>query len=132
MARIHVRKASDGETRSFDKGHGEILDFGGRAVAGRYTFEPGWRWTTHMAARVGTRTCEAAHFGYCLSGRMTIRMDDGETVGVSAGVFITVAPGHDAWVEGDEPCVVVDFTGAESFARRSEEAGARAPAQPIH
>lgn len=118
MARIDIRKASKGESRSFGKGHAEIQDFGGHAVAGRYTFEPGWRWSTHMSEKVGTPSCQATHFGYCLSGRMTIRMDDGESADVSAGDFLTISPGHDAWVVGDEPCVVLDFAGAEHYARR--------------
>ena len=26
--------------------------------------------------------------------------------------------GHDAWVVGDEPCVQVDFTGMETYAKK--------------
>lgn len=119
MARLDIRKASQGESRTFGKGRAEIQDFGGHAVAGRYTFEPGWRWSTHMSAKVGTPTCQATHFGYCLAGRMTIRMNDGESMDMSAGDFVTISPGHDAWVVGDEPCVFLDFAGAENYAQKT-------------
>lgn len=129
MAGIDIRRASAGETRDFDNGHAEIQDFGGHVVAGRYTFEPGWRWSTDIGPTAGTRTCTASHFGYCVSGRMKVRMDDGETVDVGAGDFMTIRPGHDAWVVGDETCVILDFTGAENYVRASfsRDAGIHAP-----
>ena len=50
------------------------------------------------------------HHIYVISGSMTVRMDDGEERTVNAGDLVDVGPGHDAWVEGDEPCVSIDMS----------------------
>jgi mannose-6-phosphate isomerase-like protein (cupin superfamily) len=46
-----------------------------------------------------------------VSGRMRIRMDDGAEGEVGPGDVFMVPPGHDAWVVGDEPCIMFDFAG---------------------
>ena len=58
-----------------------MVDLDGRMV-GRATFEPGWRWSEHVKPLAGTDSCQAAHAGYFLAGRMRIRMDDGGGGGV--------------------------------------------------
>ena len=65
---------------------------------------------------VGT---QAAHVGSFISGRMKIVMDDGEEQEFGPGDFMTAAPGHDAWVLGDEPCVVVDWQAFTDYAKAS-------------
>jgi hypothetical protein len=50
---------------------------------------------------------------------MVVRMDDGTEDRIGPGDVVVIPPGHDAWVVGDEPCVQIDFTGMETYARRS-------------
>ncbi|MFD9411494.1 cupin domain-containing protein [Streptomyces sp. NPDC059989] len=106
------------ERRPFEdgKGHLDVLETDGGSV-GRAVFEPGWKWSEHIKPLAGTDSCEAAHTGYVVSGRMKIVMNDGESGEVGAGDFISIAPGHDAWVLGDEQCVVLDWTGYGQFAK---------------
>ncbi len=97
------------ETRPFAaKGRAEIVNVGGMTV-GRGTFEPGWRWSEHVKPIAQTDSCQAAHAAYIVSGRMSVRMDDGTEKEVGPGDIMVAAPGHDAWVIGNEPCVMVDF-----------------------
>ncbi|OEJ93346.1 cupin domain-containing protein [Streptomyces thermolilacinus] len=106
------------ETRPFEGGKGrlELLNTEGGPV-GRAVFEPGWRWSEHVKPLAGTDSCQAAHTGYVVSGRVKIVMDDGETGEAGPGDFIMIEPGHDAWVVGDEPCVTLDWTGFGDYAR---------------
>jgi quercetin dioxygenase-like cupin family protein len=106
------------EVREFDHGRAEILSVGGAEV-GRMTFEPGWRWSNDIKPIAGTDSCEAPHFQYHLSGQLAIRMDDGEEFVAKAGDITSLPSGHDAWVVGDEPVVVVDWYGASNYAKGS-------------
>ena len=98
-------------------GHMDVVTLGDFTL-GRGVFEPGWRWSNDVKPIAGTDSCQAAHLGYFVSGRMTVRMDDGEQVDYGPGDFASMAPGHDAWVVGDEPCVFVDWQGFEDYAKR--------------
>ena len=91
----------------------------GDGVVGRATFQPGWRWSEHVKPIAGTDSCQAAHFGYVVSGRQRAIMDDGTELEFAAGDVVTIPPGHDAVVVGDEPCVVIDFAGMEHYAEQS-------------
>lgn len=104
------------EVREFPKGRGEIINVGGETI-GRYTAEPGWRWTDHIKPAVGTELCEAPHFQYHISGRLGVRMADGTELEIGPGEVSVLPPGHDAWVVGDEPVVVVDWSGAYRWAK---------------
>jgi hypothetical protein len=64
------------ETRKFDKGLLELVTLGG-VTFGRGTFQPGWRWSTSVKPLVKTRSCEAPHLQYHVSGRLHVVMDDG-------------------------------------------------------
>jgi quercetin dioxygenase-like cupin family protein len=116
-----VRKSLDSpeETRLFEGGKGqlEIVNIEGGAV-GRATFEPGWKWSEHVKPIAKTDSCQAAHMGYFISGRMKVVMDNGEEMEFGPGDFMTAAPGHDAWIVGDEPCVVIDWQGFADYAKR--------------
>ena len=103
------------ETREFPNGRAEIITVGGAEV-GRMTFEPGWRWANDVKPIAGTDSCEAPHFQYHVSGRLAIRMDDGREIVAGPGDVTSLPSGHDAWVLGDEPVVVVDFYGASNYA----------------
>ena len=105
------------ETRTFPKGKADLINIGGGQV-GRLTFEPGWRWSEHIAPIAGTDSCQAPHLLYCLSGRMKVEMADGSEGEIGPGDVASIDPDHDAWVVGDEPCVAVDFGGYAQYAKR--------------
>lgn len=106
------------EVRPFTDGKGrvEIVRIGGLEV-GRGTFEPGWRWSENVKPLAGTDSCQFEHHGYIVSGRMVIRMDDGSEHELKAGDAVHIAPGHDAWIPGDEPCVMIDVGGVDDYAK---------------
>jgi hypothetical protein len=104
------------EVRAFPKGRLELLKIGG-AVIGRAIFEPGWRWATSVQPIAKTGSCEAPHFQYHLAGVLHIKMDDGTELDCRPGDVSLLPSGHDAWVVGDEPAIVVDFRGMLDFAR---------------
>jgi quercetin dioxygenase-like cupin family protein len=105
------------EVREFPKGRVGVVALGDVTV-GRGELEPGWRWSEHVGPIAGTASCEVAHTGYVLSGRMHVVMDDGAEGEAGPGDVFRIDPGHDAWVVGTEPCVFVDFTGMEHYAER--------------
>jgi len=108
---------SPGEVRTFDKGKLELINIGG-ATIGRAVFEPGWRWSTSVKPLVNTKSCEAPHFQYHISGTLKIVMDDGTEKECKAGDVSLLPSGHDAWVVGNEPVVVVDFQGMVDYAKQ--------------
>ena len=120
VAEVDVRNhdKSD-ETRPFTgKGFVDVVRLAGGTV-GRGTFEPGWHWAEHVKPIAGTESCQAAHLAYCVSGRMVVRMDDGTETEIGPGDVVSIPPGHDAWVVGNETCVQVDFSGMENYAKPS-------------
>ena len=119
MAELEVRDfQSADEVRPFvDKGRVEIVKLAGGTV-GMGTFEPGWRWSEHVKPLAGTDSCESAHMGYCISGRMIVHMDDGSDSEIGPGTVFAIPPGHDAEVVGDEACVLVDFGEVGGYAKR--------------
>jgi len=106
------------ETRPFEGGTGQVqlvnVDEGG---VGRATFLPGWRWSEHVMPIAQTDSCQAAHMGYFVSGRMKVVMDDGQEMEFGPGDFFVIPPGHDAWVEGNEPFVGFELMSAEQYAK---------------
>jgi hypothetical protein len=104
------------ELRRFPNGRLELITIGG-ATIGRAVFEPGWRWATSIQPIAKTRSCEAPHFQYHLSGVLRVRMDDGTEFDCKPGDVSLLPSGHDAWVVGDEAAVVVDFQGMVDYAR---------------
>jgi hypothetical protein len=112
----HKSFAKPEEVRDFPHGRAEILTLGESPV-GRLVFESGWRWSNDVKPIAKTASCEAPHFQYHVSGRLGIRMDDGTEFVASPGDLTSLPSGHDAWVIGDEPAVVVDFYGASNYAK---------------
>ena len=108
--------AKPDEVREFPNGRVELVKIGG-ATVGRATFEPGWRWSTSVQPLAKTKSCEAPHFQYHVSGVLKIRMDDGSEIECRAGDVSLLPSGHDAWVVGDQPAVVVDFQGMIDYAK---------------
>ena len=93
-----------------ERGRIEMVTLG-EVTVGRAVFQPGWRWSEDVKPAAGTELCEVAHTGYVVSGRECVRMADGTEVELGAGDAFVIAPGHDAWVIGSEPCVTLDFSG---------------------
>ena len=104
------------ETRSFEKGSLDLVDVAGAQI-GRLVLDPGWRWSDHVKPLAGTEWCEAPHFQYHVSGTLRIQMADGTELDAVAGDVTALPSGHDAWVVGDEPAVIVDWWGATDYAK---------------
>jgi hypothetical protein len=106
------------EVREFPNGRAEILAIASAQI-GRIVFQPGWRWSSDVKPIANTPSCEAPHFQYHVSGKLGIRMDDGTEYVAGPGDVTSLPSGHDAWVIGDEPAVVVDWFGASNYAKRA-------------
>ena len=104
------------EVREFPHGRVELVTLGGSQI-GRLILEPGWRWSNDVKPIAQTESCQAPHYQYHASGRLAIRMDDGSEFVAGPGDLTSLPRGHDAWVVGDEPVVVVDFFGASGYAK---------------
>ena len=116
-----VRKSLDSpeETRPFEGGTGqlEVVNLDGRCRRPG-DIPTGMEVVEHVKPIAKTDSCQAAHTGYFVSGRMKVVMDDGEEMEYGPGDFAVMAPGHDAWIVGDEPCVVIDWQGFADYAKR--------------
>jgi hypothetical protein len=110
---------SPDETRSFPKGKVELVTLSG-VTFGRATFQPGWKWSESVKPLVKTQSCEAPHTQYIISGRMKVRMDDGTEEEFGPGDVSIIPPGHDGWVVGNEPVVVIDITGMIDYAKQAK------------
>jgi len=104
------------ETRQYEKGKIELVKVNG-TVMGKATLQPGWKWSLHVKPIAKTQLCDAPHFQYIVSGRMTLRTEQGDEHSVKAGDVVKIGAGHDAWVVGDEPLVAVDFQGLADYAK---------------
>jgi class 3 adenylate cyclase len=60
---------------------------------------------------MGTPSCPVHHLQVLVSGHFAVRMDDGEEIQLVPSDVVDIPPGHDAWVVGDEPAVLLDFAG---------------------
>jgi len=109
---------SPDETRRFEKGKLELVKIGG-AMVGRAVLQPGWRWSTSVKPIAKTESCEAPHFQYHVSGVLHVLMDDGTEKDLKPGDVSLLPSGHDAWVVGNEPVVVVDFQGMIDYAKKT-------------
>ncbi|HKS25123.1 MAG TPA: cupin domain-containing protein [Thermoanaerobaculia bacterium] len=106
------------ETRIFDHGRYDVVNVGGMTI-GRATYEPGWRWSTHVGAPLGAAHCTVEHVGLVLSGHATVAMEDGTVHDLTAGTLFYVPPEpHDSWVVGDETYVSLHFSGAAVYAKK--------------
>jgi len=104
------------EVRAPDKTRVEVVRLEGYTL-GRFKFQPGWRWSECVKPVVGTDSCQVAHVGYVVSGRITVQMNDGSKTTIEEGMSYTIPPGHDAWVEGNDPFVGFEMMSAEEYAK---------------
>lgn len=104
------------EVRRPSKTRVEVVHFEGYTI-GRFNFEPGWRWSDCIQPVVKTDHCVLSHVGYAVSGRLTVRLKDGREKTIVAGDSYTIPPGHDAWVDGNEPFVGIEVISADVYAK---------------
>jgi class 3 adenylate cyclase len=116
VARVHRRSLDDPEERIGLPGiTEELVDIGGLTV-GRSVQQPGWRWSKDVRPVVGGEWCQAHHIGIVLSGRYAVEMEDGTTVEFGPNDVYDIPPGHDGYTVGDEPCVLVEWSGLRTLA----------------
>ena len=117
MAGIEARGfESPDETRTPDKTTVELVKLAGGEI-GRYTFQPGWRWSECIKPVAKTDSCQVEHIGYVVSGALHVQHEDGTEADLVPGNVYRISPGHDAWNDGDEPAVFVEFQGAAHYAQ---------------
>ena len=104
------------ERRTFNQGQVDLVTLGG-VTFGRATLQPGWKWSTCVKPIVKTRSCQAPHLQYQVSGRLHVVMDDGSEQEFGPGDVALIPPGHDAWVVGNEPVVIIDVSGMVDYAK---------------
>jgi hypothetical protein len=109
---------SPDETRTPDKTKVDLVRMDGTTV-GRFTFEPGWRWSDCVKPVAGTDSCQARHVGVVHSGRIVVKHEDGTELELGPGDAYIIEPGHDAWVVGDDAFVGFEFESksAEEYAK---------------
>jgi hypothetical protein len=93
----------------------------GRAGAGRVKrmiYPPGFRWSVDMKPVVGTGLCMHAHVGFLARGEIHIEYPDGCVVEHKAPQIVAIEPGHDGWVVGSEPVVLIEFDFEGETVRR--------------
>jgi ethanolamine utilization protein EutQ (cupin superfamily) len=109
---------SPDEVRNLPKTKVEVVKVGDSTIM-RGTFEPGWKWSECVKPTAGTKSCQAQHVGYVLSGRMKVVMDNGVSVEIGPGDAVAIPPGHDAWVVGNESCVMIDFGAGTTYGKKA-------------
>jgi len=88
----------------------ELISMGGLTVS-RSIQPPGWHWRKDFQPLVGGDWCEAHHVGIGLEGRQGIRLADGIEFELGPGELYDIPPGHEGWTIGDEPCVLLEWSG---------------------
>jgi hypothetical protein len=107
----------DETRRPLEKGRIDVVTVG-RLTFYRETLEPGWQWSKLVKPVVGGESCQRFHVKIFLAGRQRIRMDDDTEMEFGPGDVAIMQPGHDAWVVGDEPNVLIEL--ADAVQRQTE------------
>jgi hypothetical protein len=95
MAGVEARDFSQpDDIREPEKTTVELVRVDGHEI-GRYTFQPGWRWSECIKPVAGTESCQLSHVGYVLSGGLHVEHEDGSTVELAAGMLYRIEPGHE-------------------------------------
>jgi len=108
------------ETRRVGHAKIELVRIGGGTVR-RITLEPGWRWSQDVGSGTKTAWCEAKHFQYHVSGRLHVMTADGTEFDLEPGDVCVLPSGHDTWVIGSEPVVLIDWGEASPRPRRTDD-----------
>ena len=112
MSSIEIRNFNnpDETNTKFNNAKIDAVNVGGQRV-NRLTLQPGWKWSVDVKPNVGGDSCQASHLGIVHSGTIHCVCDDGSEASYTEGDVYSIKPGHDAWVVGDEQCVVTEFAG---------------------
>ena len=99
---------------------GVLLEVGraGEARVKRMVYPAGFRWSVDMKPIVGTDLCMHAHVGFLAQGEIHIEYPDGCVVEHKAPQIVAIDPGHDGWVVGKEPVVLIEFDFERDTIRR--------------
>jgi quercetin dioxygenase-like cupin family protein len=117
VSKLQVKShSSPDEVRTPQKTRVEVNQLEGFTL-GRFTLEPGWRWSECIKPVVKTDHCQLSHVGHLVSGRLTIRLSDGTQKTINPGESYAIPPGHDAWVEGNQPVVLIEVMSADAYAK---------------
>ncbi len=81
----------------------------GRGRVKRMIYPPGFNWDSHLRDVVGTEFCMHAHVGFLAHGEIHVRFQDGKIEEFKAPQFVAVEPGHQGWVVGNDPAVLIEF-----------------------
>lgn len=84
----------------------------------RVIYPKGFRWSRDMKATVGTDLCMHAHVGFLVRGRIHVQYADGCIDRFAAPQVVAIQPGHDGWVDGDEPAVLIEVDFLNATAKR--------------
>ncbi len=115
MAEVRSKSLDNAdETQQFPAITAKLVDLGDVTV-GRYTAQPGWRWSTHVGPQVGGDWCQARHVGAILSGRLGILLPDGSTFELGPNDVFDIPPGHDGYTIGHEPVETIEWAGTRAF-----------------
>ena len=93
-----------------DIGHVQLeVGKAGAARVKRMIYPPGFHWAVDMKPNVGTELCMHAHVGFLARGEIHIEYADGCIVEHKAPQIVAIEPGHDGWVVGKEPVILIEF-----------------------
>lgn len=104
------------ESKNFDnpderhnpgKGVVDVVNVGGTTTR-RLTLQPGWRWSLDVKPTAKTETCQIPHLNIHISGQLKVQMEGGKETVYGPGDIAFIPPGHDAWVVGQEPVVIIE------------------------
>jgi len=90
----------------------------GAARVKRMIYPAGFRWSVDMKPVVGTDLCMHAHVGFLAQGEIHIEYADGCVVEHKAPQIVAIEPGHDGWVVGNVPVVLIEFDFEGDTVRR--------------
>ncbi len=103
-----LSKLNGAESREIGGVRLEVVRTGAARVK-RMIYPAGFQWSKHMKPIVGTDLCVHAHVGFLAKGHIQISYPDGCTIDFIAPQVLSIDPGHDGAVIGDEPAVVIEF-----------------------
>ncbi len=103
-----------------DLGHVQLeVGRAGEARVKRMIYPVGFKWSKDMKPTVGTDLCMHAHVGFLARGEIHIEYPDGCVIEHKAPQIIAIEPGHDGWVVGKEPVVMIEFDFEGDTVRRT-------------